>query len=101
MALEKDPTAMRLCMERLLPPRKGANHQFPLPAVTPAANLVTSLETVMQQVARGQLTAQESESMARIIEIQRRMIESEEFERRVQAQEKEMEKLQRQGPRRQ
>jgi hypothetical protein len=97
MALEKDPIAMRICMERLVPPCKPAQHRFGLPKGNTAADLVKAVSTINQQVARGHLSAQDGEAMARTVEIQRRAIETEDFERRLQAQEKEMAKLRRQG----
>jgi hypothetical protein len=97
MALEKDPTAMRICMDRLVPPCKPAHHRFRLPRGDTPADLVKAVSAINQQVARGNLSAQEGEAMARIIEIQRRAIETEDFERRLQAQEKEMAKLRRPG----
>jgi hypothetical protein len=85
MALEKDPIAMRLCMERLLAPCKAPNNRFRLPAATSATDLVKALGAVMQQVARGHLSAQEGEAMAGMIESLRRTIETEEFEQRLRA----------------
>jgi hypothetical protein len=85
MALEKNPIAMRLCMERLLAPCKAPNTRFRLPAATSATELVKALGAVMQQVARGHLSAQEGEAMAGMIESLRRTIETEEFEQRLRA----------------
>jgi hypothetical protein len=98
MALEKDPTAMRLVMERLVPVCKVPNHRFRLPPVTDATGLVKAVDTVVQEVAGGHLSAQDGEAMARTIETQRHMIESGDFEQRLQAQEKEVAKLRRQKP---
>jgi hypothetical protein len=97
MALEKDPVAMRLCMDRLVPPCKPAHHRFRLPRGNTPADLVKAISTINQQVARGELTAQDGEAMARTVEMQRRAIETEDFERRLTAQEKEMAKLRRPG----
>jgi len=58
---------------------------------------VKAVSTINQQVAQGNLSAQDGEAMARTVEIQRRAIETEDFERRLQAQEKEMAKLRRPG----
>jgi hypothetical protein len=85
MALEKNPMAMRLCMERLLAPCKAPNTRFRLPAATTATDLVKALGAVMQQVARGHLSAQEGEAMAGMIESLRHSIGTEEFEQRLQA----------------
>lgn len=85
MALEKNPMAMRLCMERLLAPCKTPNNRFRLPVATTVTDLKKTLGAVMQQVARGHLSAQEGEALAGIIESLRRTIETEEFEQRLRA----------------
>jgi len=45
-ALKSDPTAMRLCMERLLPLAKAQNSHFRLPSVETAANLMEAISAV-------------------------------------------------------
>ncbi len=85
LALKGDPTALRLCLERLLPPCKPSNNRFLLPAVKTASDVGLALQSVLQAVARGHLSAQEGEAIAAILENQRRAIESEEFVKRLQA----------------
>jgi hypothetical protein len=85
MALEHDRTAMRLCMERLLPPCRASNQQFRLQPGATTEDLVKTLDTVMRQVARGHVSPQDGESIARMIEIQRRAIETDGIERRLRA----------------
>jgi hypothetical protein len=84
-ALKADPMAMRLCMERLVPLAKEPNTRFRLPAVETAANLTEAFSAVAEAVAEGELSAQEGELMARIVESQRRNIEVGEFEARIRA----------------
>lgn len=84
-ALKANPTAMRLCMERLVPVAKTQNNRCPLPAVETAANLMEAISAVMKAVGEGEMSAQEGESAARIIESQRRMIETEGFDARLRA----------------
>jgi hypothetical protein len=83
LALKSDPTAMRLCMERLLPLAKAPNSRFRLPPVATAANLMEAISAVTRAVAAGRLSAREGESVARIIESQRRMLETETFDARL------------------
>jgi hypothetical protein len=83
LALKSDPTAMRLCMERLLPASKAWNSCFPLPSAETAASLTQAISAVMRAVAEGDLSPQEGESVAKIIESQRRSIETVEFEARL------------------
>jgi hypothetical protein len=76
-AMKGKPTALRLCMERLLPPCKPSNHRFRLPVVKTAADLGPAWQSILRQVSRGKLSAQEGEAMASILEIRRRAIDSE------------------------
>ncbi len=85
LALKGDPTALRLCLERLLPPCKPSNNRFRLPAVKTASDVGLALQSVLQEVARGGLSAQEGEAIAAILENHRRAIETEEFGKRLQA----------------
>lgn len=84
-ALKSDPTAMKLCMERLLPVLKTPLARFRMPAVQTAASLTEAISAVTEAVSGGQLSAKEGESVARIIETQRRNIEVGEFDARLKA----------------
>jgi hypothetical protein len=84
-ALESDPMAMRLCMERLVPVAKEPNARFRLPLVETASSLTEAISAVTEAVAEGELSAQEGEAVARIVETQRRNIEVGEFEARLKA----------------
>jgi hypothetical protein len=83
LALKGDPTALRLCIERLLPPCKAPNSRFRLPPVRTAEDLVKALPQLMQAVAGGRLSAQEGEAIARMIDGQWRAIEAEQFDARL------------------
>ena len=82
-ALKADPTAMRLCMERLIPPAKAKNVRFPLPPLKTAPELMEAIAGVMKAVTAGKLSPQEGESVARIIESQRKMMETEGYDARL------------------
>jgi hypothetical protein len=85
MALKSDPTAMRLCVERLVPVMRPPLKRFMLPPVDTAERLKEALSAVVQAVANGVVSPQEGEAMARIIETQRKNIEVGEFEARLKA----------------
>jgi hypothetical protein len=84
-ALEGDPTALRLVMERLSPVRRGRPVRFPLPSLDTAAALPKALAAVLAAVADGALTPDEGVSLAQIIESRRRAIETMELEGRIAA----------------
>src|SRR5690348_6442647 len=61
-ALNGDKTALRACMDRLLPLRKQSPVQFPLPPITTAGELARAQAGIIKSVSRGQLTPSEAES---------------------------------------
>jgi hypothetical protein len=85
LALQGDPTALRLCMERLIPPRRDSPVKFNLPAVNTAADVGKAMERVLSGVARGQLTPAEGQMIAAVLEVRRKVIETEEHENRIRA----------------
>ena len=85
LALQGDPTALRLCMERLIAPRRDSPVKFKLPAVTTAAEVAQAVGTVLRGVAGGQLTPAEGQMIAAILENRRKVIETEEHEARIRA----------------
>jgi len=88
LALQGNTTAMRLCMERLMPARRHRVLQFNLPALKTMADLAAASETVVRGVARGKLTPGEGQAFTLMLEGRRRVIETEELEGRVRALEK-------------
>jgi len=83
MALQGDHVALRLCVDRLLPPRKESLVRFKLPAVRNAEDLGRALEAVLQGIASGKLTPAEGECLSAVLERRRKSIETEEIEARV------------------
>lgn len=78
-----DPTAMRLCIERLIPVRKGRPVTFDLPALETAADVTRALGTIAEAMAAGELTPEEAGAVANVIEAKRRSIETVELEERL------------------
>jgi len=83
MALSGDRTALRMCMERVFPVAKVSGKGFFMPPVKTAADLAAASERVTQAAAQGKITAQEGDAMTNILEKRRRMLETEDLERRV------------------
>ena len=74
-----DPTAMRLCIERLIPVRKGR-----VPPVKMAADIAGAVGGLARAMAAGELTTDEASAAASVIEMHRRAIETTEIELRLQ-----------------
>lgn len=85
MALEGDSTAMRLVMERLVPPRRERATPLRLPDLGDMENLPVATRTVLEQVAAGELTTGQAADVGRVLELHRRNVELVELERRVAA----------------
>src|ERR1700730_10609744 len=79
-----DPTAMRLCVERIVPLRKGRPVVFDLPAVKTAADVAGAVGELSRAMAAGELTTDEARAAASVIEMHRRAIETTDIERRLQ-----------------
>ena len=85
MALGGDVVALRLCLERIAPPRRDAPVVFALPAVQSAGDAATAAGAVLGAVAGGDLTPTEGAAIVALVEAYRRALETTELEARVAA----------------
>ena len=90
LAKEGHPVALRLCLERLLPPRKDRPVNFTLPRIEGAKDLVKALGAILEAVARGEITPGEGQTLTAMLDAYRKGIETVDFEARITALEKEM-----------
>lgn len=84
-ALEGDGVALRLCLERLCPPRKSRPISFKLPKITSAGDAANAMGTVIANVADGNLTAEEAAGVAGLIEGYVKTLEARDLEARIKA----------------
>jgi hypothetical protein len=85
MALGGDGAALRLCLERIAPPRKDAPVTFELPAMTCARDAAHAAAAVLGAVSEGELTPIEGASIMALVETWRRTFETTELEARMAA----------------
>ena len=85
MALGGDTVALRLCLERLAPPRKDSPVQFPLPRMVTAHDAAQVAAAVLQAVSEGDLTPTEGAQVMGLVDSYRRTLEVTELEARVAA----------------
>jgi hypothetical protein len=85
MALQGDTTALRLCVERLLPPRRNNPVRFKLPPINSAADVARALSKVIQGVANGKLAPAEGEKITAMLESVQGIIESVDHGKRIEA----------------
>jgi hypothetical protein len=85
MALSGDTTAMRLCIERLLPTCKELPVRVaPLRGRT-ASERVQTVEGLLKRVSSGQLAPASAQTIFAMLEMQRRTVEIESHEARLEA----------------
>ena len=85
LALEGDATALRLCLERIAPPRKDVPVQLNLPNIRSAADAAKAAGAIIEAVALGDLTPTEGAHIMGLVETYRRTLELSELEVRVEA----------------
>ena len=84
-AMDGDTTALRLCLERIAPPRKDAPVTFSLPVMERASDAAKAAASVLAAVADGELTPTEGAHVMALIEAYRRTLETTELEDRIAA----------------
>lgn len=83
--LPPDTTALRLCLERIIPPRRGRPISFRLPKVNNAGDLRTAALAILEAVAGGEVSPEEAASVAPVLEAARKAVEIEDLARRIEA----------------
>ena len=85
LALGGDLTALRLCLERLLPRTRSRPIGLELPEITSPEDLATAFGALVRALARGEVTPDEAQVVAGLLEQHRRVLETADLERRVLA----------------
>jgi hypothetical protein len=83
LALGGDMIALRLCMDRILPPRRERPVAFKLPPIDTAAAAATAAATLVNAVAAGALTPGEAADLAKLVKAYTDALEASEVERRL------------------
>lgn len=83
LALAGDTTALRLCLERILPPRKSRKVALELPPIEKAEDLMAAFGAVVSAMADGELTLDEAALVVGLLEAKRKTLETVELERRL------------------
>jgi hypothetical protein len=92
LAYSGEPHALRICMERLLPPRKERPIQLPLPEVKNGQDALAALACILTATGEGEITPGEARILSEIVEAQKRVIEVENHDRRIAELEKAVQK---------
>jgi hypothetical protein len=78
-ALKGNIAAMRLCMDRLVSPRRERTVRFKIPLIQTLAEVSVAMEAVLAEVARGKLTPSEGQAVSAMLDCRRRMMETEQM----------------------
>lgn len=83
LAKAGDLTALRLCLERVCPPRKERPVSFALLPLNSAADAKQASAAILKAVADGELTPGEAAELSRLLDRYTRVLEASEFEERL------------------
>ena len=76
LALAGDPTAMRLCIERILPPCRERAVNFTLPPIESTDDISAAMQADTAALARGDITPGEAATIAAVVETFARAIDT-------------------------
>ena len=92
LAKDGNSMALRLCLERLLPPRKDRPINFDLPPLEGAQDLPRALKAILDAVAQGEITPGEGQTLTAMLDSYRKGLETTDLEARLTVLEEEMER---------
>jgi hypothetical protein len=75
--------ALRLCLERILPPCRDRMVKFALPPIESAAEIAAAMKAVTSALAGGLISPGEAATIAAVVDTFVRAIETSDFERRL------------------
>jgi hypothetical protein len=84
-ALEGDVTALKLCLDRLAPPRRDAPIKIELPQVAGAAETLAASAAVITALSKGEISPAEAGAVMAILSAHHRFVETLELEERLKA----------------
>lgn len=84
-ALEGDTTALRLCLDRIAPPRRDGPISITLPPVRSAAQAVEASAALLAAVACGEVTPDEAGRVMALLTAHKAIVEAGDLEGRITA----------------
>ena len=85
LALEGNMAALRLCLERICPPRKERQLEIALPTIEGAAELPLLTSAILNAVGRGELEPGQAAALASLVAAHGKVLELAELEKRISA----------------
>jgi hypothetical protein len=84
LALAGDMAALRLCLDRILPPRRDRPVTFTLPPINSAQDAAATVSAVLAAVAAGELTPTDAGEISKLIEAYVKAFETAELAERLE-----------------
>lgn len=85
LAMGGDMQALRLCMDRLAPPRRDRPVTFTLPDIETTDDLPRATKAILEAAASGDLTPSEAAELGKLVDAHVRAIEVTEISKRLDA----------------
>jgi hypothetical protein len=85
MALAGDGSALRLCLDRIIPPRRERPVRFKMPVLQSPAGAVAAMAAIADAVAQGHLTPGEASELSNMVGNYVKSLEAAEFDERLRA----------------
>jgi hypothetical protein len=84
LAKAGNEVALRLCLERLIAPRRERTVRLKLPSdISRAEGISGAVAAILEAVAGGEITTGEAAQLANVLEVRRKAIETQDLERRL------------------
>jgi hypothetical protein len=84
MALDGDMAALRLCMDRILPPRRDRPVTFDLPTIKSASDAAAVTSAILAAVANGEITPADAGEIGKLVEAYVKAFETAELAERLE-----------------
>ena len=83
LAKDGDMAAIRICLDRLCPPRRDRHVSFSIPEIASAADAAKASSAILTAVSDGELTPSEAAELGKLVESYVKALEATEFEERL------------------
>jgi hypothetical protein len=83
LALEGDTTALKLCLERIVPRRRSRSVAFDLPSIDRVEDLAGAIGSVLKEASCGRLLLDEAAALVGMMESKRKAMETIDLEKRL------------------
>jgi hypothetical protein len=85
MAKKGDTTALRLCMERIYPVRKGSPINIDIPEINNPQDIPVAISSIIKSVSTADISPEEGEVIVKLFDAERRAFETDELAKKVKA----------------